>query len=394
MRFAGEATPVVAAFVLGLFLRVYLILVTPIGGPSYPGRVSSYDDELAHVAYIDYVHRSGSLPAQVGSIQDKSASTHPRYENYQPPMYYAAVSSIGHLFDLNGVSSLCMAGRWFNLLLFTILFPILVMILRIAGSGLADVRNGLIFLSLNGVLLRFSVTASNDMLFWLFAGGMIWTAMLLAGQRQWSSVYLALFAGFLVAGLYTKLSSLLFAPLPLLMLARNMRRGPIVQVLVMYASVAILTGPLWYRNVHEFGSLVPLSAGFGNPKLAIPGFVSALYFVRSFVFPWSEFWRGWVGLLLMLPALGLMIWSALRRDTWRKLLTHPVLLSSLCIVAVAFVWLNFHYRQSEARYLFAAWPSVAVLVSKSWLGSTLGQWTFLLSLILPYGLFLISSPGI
>jgi hypothetical protein len=389
----GWRAPVVVALAAGFALRLYLAFATPVGGASVPGKLSSYNDELAHVHYIERVAQTGKLPSHVESIQGDNALAEGHYENYQPPLYYVGGAKLARVFGFHGTDQFTWAGRLINLPLFAALLMLWLAIGAEARLKSAHVDGALIFLALSGIAVRFTSTASNDTLFWVIAGAMIWTAL-----RMWnaetSGRHLLLFALLAVAGLYTKLTVLLLLPLPLLMLWKSRHLGLIIGLLLMYGFIGIVTGPLWMRNVAEFGSWMPLNAGFGAPEYAIPPWEAVTYAIRSFVFPWSEFWRGWMGLALMLPAVLLMALSAVSPPIWRSWRTQPVTPVALALAFLAFVWLNVQYRQAEARYLFAAWPALAMMVSQPVRDSEGGLWLFLIALLLPYGMFLIPFLGI
>jgi hypothetical protein len=392
-RAEGWRAPVIVALAVGFALRLYLAFVTPVGGASVPGKLSSYNDELAHLHYIEHVAKTGHLPSHVESIRGENAVAEGNYENYQPPLYYVGVAKLARVFGFHGTDQFAWAGRLINFPLFAVLLMLWLAIGRELRLSAAHNDGVLLFLALSGITVRFTSTASNDMLFWVFAGAMIWTAL-----RMWnaetSGKHLLLFALLAVAGLYAKLTILLLLPLPLLVLWRSRRWGLIVGLILMYGFIGIVTGPLWMRNFAEFGSWMPLNAGFGAPEYAIPAWESATYAIRSFVFPWSEFWRGWIGLTLMLPALVLMALSSVSPPVWRTLRTQPVISVALPIAFLAFVWLNVQYRQSEARYFFAAWPAVAMMASQPISDREASLWLFLIALLLPYGMFLIPSLGI
>jgi len=124
----------------------------------------------------------------------------------------------------------------------------------------------------------------------------------------------------------------------------------------------------------------------------VPDLATAVYAFRSFIFPWSEFWNGAVGLLFMLPFAAFALWSLLFRSGWRSLVSQPVLFSALVIVAASFLWLNSRYDQAEGRYLFAAWPALILpLTGKP--GGKWNLWLLLLCLLLPYTLMIIPVAG-
>ena len=386
-----RSAPVIAALTVGFVLRLYFAFATPIGSASVPGYLSSYNDEIAHGNYIHYVSETGDLPPHVESIEAAGALTRGQFENYQPPLYYLVVAGICTVVGMESVETAVLIGRISNLILF---LGVLWIFLKLCGSlGCSSVvtQAGLIFLALSGVTLRFSSTATNEVLFWVLGDALIWAAI-----RVWQVGFRLQQVGFFVviaiAALYTKLTALLFLPLIAIPLFRRRELKTVLLVSAAYAATLLATLPIWLRNVSEFGSLLPFSAGFGHPASASFGIDWLLYVVRSFVFPWSEFWQGWLGLLLMLPLLIYFGFVAFQKSIRKQVFRHPVLVTSLSLTIVAFLWLNTRYDQAEARYLFAAWPVIALCFGGS--ERKYALWLPFAALVLPYGLFLLPALGI
>jgi hypothetical protein len=198
------------------------------------------------------------------------------------------------------------------------------------------------------------------------------------------------FAAFAIVGLYTKLTTLIFLPLPFLALSHRGPRRWIAQCAAVTLLVLAASIPVWWRNVHSFGSLLPLDAGFGAAQWRLPSLMSAGYALRSFFFPWPELWRGAAGLALMAPLMLVTCGAILSPARWRSLRRAPVLLAALLLAFIAYLGLNLRYDQAEARYLFAAWPALAVLLSVP-LRTEIARWLLLLACLLPYALMLLPS---
>jgi hypothetical protein len=239
------------------------------------------------------------------------------------------------------------------------------------------------------VFVRFTSMMTNESLFWVAAGWMLYYSIALERNRfRWN--HALGFSLVTVLALYIKLSALMLLPVPLLVWLTTYRRKVSVP-LAAYAIIAILTVPLWWRNLHDFGGLIPVSAGFGAPVLQIPFLHTSGYALRSFIFPWHELWAGWLGIAFMLP-LGVIMLGNLPSG-FRIIASSRALFFSGLVTAFAFLWLNLHYNQAEARYLFAAWPAVSLLAGgNQHSGWQLTGWTVALSL--PYLLFFLPLFGV
>jgi hypothetical protein len=380
-------SPVVTALIIGLGLRIFLALATPVGGASVPGRISSYDDELAHAQYAMYIIQNSALPTHVEAIDAESALLHGQYENYQPPLYYSMLALLAEMLGCADHTSLIVLGRFLGLVFFTGILCVFVLLGQQISAEPLVVSGGLIFLALNGVMVRFTSTVGNDPLFWLAAGGMLlFTARIHRHPGSWKEWVGILLCG--VVGVYAKLTTLVVLPILLIESLAIRTRRAWVNTLIVLLLIFVCSFPVWQRNIHEFGSAVPLAAGFGQPVWRIPTLTSLVFTVRSFVFPWTEFWKGLTGAALMLPVLYVLARGAILKSGWRTLIAWKFLGVFIISSAAAFLWLNLHYNQAESRYLFAAWPALTFLG----IGKRItmrGLWLLLIVLLLPYILFIL-----
>jgi len=372
------------AAIIGIAVRVWLIIETPYNTPPHALQLSAYNDEAAHVNYTSYVLQHTALPTSATPITEWQDGKHSTFENYQSPLYYIIHAALCKVFGLTEDVGVAKVGRWLALIMFGIL---LVTAWKI-GAGLNSDLSAIaipfaIFLLLSGVFVRFSTLAGNESAAWLMAG-LIVLSYLRALKLDTIRPVLVVTALF-VAGLYVKLSLLLLSPLALHILWVHFRLHP-ARALLISSFAALALSPLAWRNLTQFGALVPLDAGFGDSSWRLIGFDTMAYFARSSVFPFSEFWQGWKGVILMLPASALLTFvliSALAK--WRL---APVVVLSLGLTIAAYLWLNSRYDQAEARYLFVAWP--AFLIGIGSLPAILrSPWILLTAFTLPYLLFVV-----
>jgi hypothetical protein len=372
----------------GVVLRLLFALSTPIGGTSNAGRLSSYNDEYAHASYVEFVLRHGALPAESEPITNPDAVNRAIYENYQPPLYYLVVAAACSMLNVLDMHSIIIVGRLFSIALFIAMAWLYLCVVAAIALESSAALSGLIFLSLGGVFVRFSSMLNNEALFWVISGFLILMALRIE-KRGFQTAACVGFAVAAILGLYTKLSILILLPIPLFLWNRKDRRD-LYRLLGIYAAIVLATLPLWLRNVDNFGGLLPLAAGFGAPVWQIPFLDSWSYVIRSSIFPWSEFWNGMIGAVLMLPFIVFFFLNS--RFALSRLISNTTLTAAIGLSFMGFLWLNLHYSQAEARYLYAAWPAVILLTAGRPL-QRLQQWLWLAAVLLPYMLLFIPLSG-
>jgi 4-amino-4-deoxy-L-arabinose transferase-like glycosyltransferase len=379
---------VFVAISVGIVLRLTFLLFAPLDGDSTEGELSAYNDERAHFNYITYLLEHRCLPGVGGSIRDDSNGSAATYENYQPPLYYLVCAPAVSLWQTMDWPRSCLAARLVSLLAGIALLPIAYGIALAFGLSRSVAAGSMIVISILGSFVRFSSLVSNDTFCWLFAGLAIFF-WLRAEHEPTRRLHPFLWCLFVSIGLYSKLSILLLVPLPILhsVLERNWKRS--LKWLAWTIMAILFTLPIWIRNMQIFGSLFPLSAGFGMPGIESASLMSIIaYAVRSFIFPWQEFWGGWPGSLLLLVVIlacvSLVIFS---REQLKRLCNNRIFVLLLLMGIAGFAWLNLNYFQAEGRYLLISWPTWAIIIA----GETktiARQWILLGILLSPYLLFL------
>ncbi|MBU1707652.1 glycosyltransferase family 39 protein [bacterium] len=382
---------VLVAVVIGIALRFLFLLLAPFdnGQETRDAKLLPYNDERAHYNYIVYIIEKKTLPVSSHSIKEGFGNTQTSFESYQPPLYYLIAAPAVALWQSIDSNTDYLAARITSLLFGILLLPLAYVITLQSGLSRTIASSVLIVTSLLGSIVRFSVLVSNESLCWLFAGLMVFF-WLQAEVNSSSKRYLLFWTLALAGGLYAKSSILLLAPLPLILslLKRDWRKSAIW--LGLLAIAAILTAPVWLRNIHVFGSILPLSAGFGTPDIEPASLISVFaYALRSFIFPWQEFWGGpLVGILILVIAIACAILIILSLSEFRalKLISSYFLLLFASIFG--FIWLNMHYFQAEGRYLLIAWPAWIMLLAIG--GRTRRtQGILFVLMLLPYLLFLV-----
>ncbi|MCB9357248.1 MAG: glycosyltransferase family 39 protein [Calditrichaeota bacterium] len=373
-RFAG------VSLTLGILLRAYFIVATPFDRPVEIGKLSAYGDEPAHVAYTMHLLENGELPAFITPITEETGAA-PSFENYQSPAYYVLHALSCRAVGADSIEGVVLAGRILSLCFMLLSIPVACKIATRIAPGAAMTACAVIFLSLSPVMVRFSALCGNETLLWL-ASGVIVLSYLRDEERQ-APRSLLLLAVVSALGVYVKLSALLLLPLLFVRSGTRFRTQRKTSIGVVLFFV-LLVAPVFLRNKLVFDSFLPLTAGFGLPLFRIPGPDFLAFSFRSVVFPWSEFWKGWIGVLVMAPALLVLVracWSGAFRPPMR-LWSSWLSLSALA----AYLLLNFQYHQAEGRYLFVAWP-VVVAGLQPISTSANGPFIMIASLTLPYLLF-------
>ncbi|MBK8130449.1 MAG: hypothetical protein IPK53_16615 [bacterium] len=381
----GWREALIIALAFGLVVRVALIFQTPFDQPVQVGKLSAYNDEVAHVAYTQHILRTGSLPSNGEPIADWLAGGTPSFENYQSPFYYILHALACKLVGAGDADAIAFVGRWLSLACW---IGILVVAWQlcdelVGGRGGAIHSATIILLSLSGVMARFSTQAGNEALAWLVAGVISLACLRSLEVRRPST--LAAIATLFVIGLYVKASLLLVAPFVLYTLFIVSDKSPARFALTLLA-MAIALAPLAWRNVEHFGGFLPLSAGFGAALWHWPSATFLSYFTRSAIFPWSELWGGAKGGVLMLP--GLVLLTAVVGGIFRRRVQSPLMMLFALTVLCGFLWLNLRYDQAEGRYLFVAWPAIAIGIANLPVRLQ-SPWLFLLIFTLPYLLFVV-----
>lgn len=387
MSFLRKAwLPAGFALIIGLTLRIYFAVAVPIAGESKPGELSSYNDEIAHAGYTDFLLKHHALPAQVEPIDAPGALQRGSFENYQPPLYYLLHSLTAALWMERDFKSIVLTGRFISILFGILLIPVFLLIARELQLSSAAIAAGLVFLSISGILIRFQAACTNDSLFWLLIGISYWIALRLQHSERHFR-YWMLFTAVVSLALYTKLSALLLIPLPLLIVLRRKSSAKLLHWGIALGCIILLTLPVWIRNLNDFGGLLPLHAGFGSPAWRMPALSSMLFSFRSLIFPWSEFWQGIIGIILISIPFIIILFFRYRNSPGQRI-GFDIFSFGFVLTFIAFLWLNLQYDQAESRYLFAAWPAFALFVSRS-ARSVSDLWLLNGALLLPFLLFLL-----
>ena len=381
----------IAAVVIGIALRVLFLFLTPFdsGQEARDAKLLPYNDERAHYNYIIHIIDTGELPSSSSSIKEGLGNTQASFESYQPPLYYLIAAPAVALWQNIDPNTSYLAGRFLSLLFGILLLPLVFLIALELGLSRVIAGSALIVMSFLGSLVRYSVLTSNDSLCWFFAGLIIYF-WLRADTESSSKRYLLLWTLALAGGLYVKFSILLLAPLPLILslLKKQWQKSIVWFGLIVVA--AILSAPVWLRNIQIFGSILPLSAGFGSPDAESASLLAVLsYALRSFIFPWQEFWGGPLGgILILFIAITCVILISLSLSEFRVIKALPNYFLLLFVSIVGFAWLNMHYFQAEGRYLLIAWPAWILLLAIG--GRTRRTQSILFVLLLvPYLLFIV-----
>jgi len=382
---------VLVAAIIGIALRVLFLFLAPFdkGQETRDAKLLPYNDERAHYNYIVHIIEKKTLPVSSLSIKKGFENTQTSFESYQPPLYYLIAAPAVALWQSIDSNTGYLAARIISLLFGILLLPIAYLIALQLGLSRIIAGSSLIVTSLLGSMVRYSALVSNESLCWFFAGLIVYFWLRIEAESS-SKRYLLFWTLALTAGLYTKFSILLLAPLPLILnlVKKEWRKSAIW--LGLLAVAAILSAPVWLRNIQIFGSILPLSAGFGSPDVEPASLISVLsYALRSFIFPWQEFWGGPLGgiliLVLAIACAILIVYSLSEYRTVKPILNYFLLLFASIF---GFIWLNMHYFQAEGRYLLIAWPAWILLLAIG--GRTRRTQGILFVLILlPYLLFLV-----
>ena len=381
---------VVAAVVIGIGLRIIFLCLAPFENNQNAQETTllPYNDERAHYNYILYIIETGRLPSQYISITETVDNSQASFENYQPPLYYLIAAPVVALWQRSSPKTAYLAGRIVSLLFGLSLLGLLFLIGKTSGISDTHIGSMLIVGSLLGSIIRFSVLISNDSLCWLFAGLMTYY-WLRADVNSSNKRYYLLWTLALVGGFYTKFSILLMAPLPFMGTLLKKQWKTSITWFGLFIIAGILSLPVWLRTHQIFGSILSLSAAFGNPDGAAASLFSVFaYALRSSIFPWQEYWGGpFGGILILFITATCVIFIIMAHSEFRKVQGLPNYFLLLLASIAGFVWLNMHYFQAEGRYLLIAWPAWILFLAMGGRTPRTQRGLFIL-LLLPYLLFI------
>ncbi len=349
-----------------LALRLLFSVITPLDND--PAFIPYFNDEKAHLKYVEYITENNRLPVQTTSVQD--GFNRAEFEYYQPPLFYSlarpfytlgqrlipgsehiVVRFISILFSMTGLIVLYLAVRRF-----------------FRESVLADAV--LILAAFGGITLRFGSVVTNDS--FLFTVACLYAALILnVLHEKPDGRMISMGILVVVAGLWTKASFLLLLPLlPIALLLR--RNGSPWQAVSSFALPLLTILPWYLRNYTLYKKFLPVEVGFGaadplsTQNVFTRVYNTANYFIRSFVFPYDQSWGGLLDMfiypleglvLIILFVFGLKaLFRSDRTSAW-------IFSSAILLNLIGFISLNLRYFQSEARLLMPALPFILILLA-------------------------------
>lgn len=335
---------VAGILLLATVIRTYFALIAPLEPDQVRSRglfhqtLAVYNDEPAHRSIVEFWAREGyhpsrgidplkPLPIESGNVVSRTA------EDFQPPLYYILGSWAYQFGRLVGVEESIIFARLLNVLFGVLLLYFLYLSCRLLLRATESIA-ALAFAALLLSQVRFTSLVSNDALLWVISSAFIYLILRQpGGAKVWyEKVALVLIC---IAGLWSKL---LFLPMLLVIPAawfltptsvRNRRFPWLALVIPLVCWI-----PWLYWNWNHWGSMLPISVGFGVPEAPFYGLKriisTVLYAVRSFWSPFDEVWGGGSRpvLFLALGVVGLVamilgIQEVCRRFIYIRDLIHP-----------------------------------------------------------------------
>lgn len=360
-----------------LLLSILIRLVMVIANPMYPnkGYLPGYNDEPLHLHYVKYVAENRTRPIFDRSLADMDTLTH---QYIQSPLYYllaAPVYQMGNTFSSNN-------GGMYSTRLLSVLFGVIsiVLIFRLVNlltGGEFKIAMGAaaaFCFAPNAVI--FSSLVTNDALLILLSVVFIYFVVL-SSQNNASNFHIFLASAFLAAAVWTKLSALSLFPLLWFCAPSSLPMKKKLLVLLQgIITCGVLTLPLFLWNGIHYGSPILSGVGPVHPKYmpevalgvegnAINHPVRAMKtLLRTAVIPFQELWGSniektssflwliWWG-VLSLVGFVMLIWKFSR---------YGVLIMSLFLVGIAFLWYSSITFQVEFRLWIPAWVALSAMV--------------------------------
>jgi len=411
---------------LAVILLGYLVI-----GFLFATRTPSWQapDEPAHYNYVRQL-AAGAWPVIESTDYDERyrneavssgfAAEYPieplSYEDWQPPLYYLALTPIYLLFD----------GALLPLRLTSLLLGLAIVVAAhaVASHVWPDKHwlalTATAFVAFLPQHLAILSSVNNDSLSELIIALILWSLASIASKtrsdgpvaaRQWLSLGMLLGLGFL-----TKLTVYIMAPVILVtLLLLHWKQWSTLwnRVLLVFVPASLVGAVWWLRNIAVYDGLDPLAimahdaVVVGQTRtgewLATYGVLEflerfALTTFRSF---WGQF--GWMGvlmdariyqLLLLFSSIvfvGLLwrfaadrsgqVGKSLGRNLW---LLRRILLVTFLMNVVLYAGYNLTFVQHQGRYLFAALIPIALAVAaglEMWIRPLATRWPSLTSLV-------------
>lgn len=338
-------------------------------------------DEGAHARYVETLAKDRTLPIF-------RASDRENYESHQPPLHYAMAVPLHLLGEASGLEN---PGELVRLLSMLIGAASIFVIYRAVIAAFPARRDVALacagFAALLPTHVMLSSSVSNDPLMELVFGLtlMLLALMLQIGLSWPRTLWLGVVLG---AGLLTKSTCALLFPISLIAFVLLWRRKVAPgTAAAAHCSVAVVmglaVGGWWFvRNHMLYGDPLGVSlfrAGFqhtATPQFWLSqGWTWSGYFGLVGVWTFASFWGVFGHMNVFMPwptyALLAVLWvvsliGALRAgfrlsressDIGNVLIIY---LSTVILVASAFVQFNLHFFQAQGRYLYPAMIPMAV----------------------------------
>ena len=361
-------------------------------------------DEAAHWQYIEYLAANHALPVFHGEVPPA-----PGYEFHQPPLYYA-LSAPGWAILPAGAQN-----YWARLVSLLCGAMTLIFIWKSARLLFADDRTIAIlataFAALWPLHLAVSSGANNDSLAGLWSAALFWcaTRVTMRGSNLRDAALIGVLIGL---GALTKNTVLAigFVALIALWSARPAAKSPArpINLLVALATLAIVAGPWWARNLFVYGDPLAFrafseAATKGTPGLSQIPFDPFLWLVYWRALSWLVFLTAWgffggvnsaleatnafnldgpvvpqlwmwplILAFALAPLASLIGWRKLRLSVeWTPAQKQVLLFYAAGFALILLAWLKFAYDHrsgGQARYLHAALLPMCVLLAIGWRG--------------------------
>jgi hypothetical protein len=387
-------------------LRLLFIIGMPLEESSEPRVLSAFNDEKAHFKYVLKMSQEGFRPRQSQYYPEDFHKG--EFEYYQPPLWYQIAG--GYLSLLPSDWRTVRAVRLINALIGILTILTIGRVMLFFSPQLC--LSSMLFTAQLGCKVYFDAVVINDVLLWLFCSLLVFFGTSSLKNKDTSSRWGMILS--FSAGVWSKQSALILAPAIFYVIFTGLERESLVircfKTIIYIVIGLMLCLPLFWENYLYYGMFVPLSIGSGEPfgigeGLNLQFLVkSAAYALRSFYFPFTNYWGGASAIIifLILGSISLIIiYRGIKHgiDIYRNgLLWHRravIFMGMILVLAIAgYLMMVFRYHQTEARHTFVALPAITYLfLSGSY--ALLGKRNYRLAQFiagmtaLPYLLFLL-----
>jgi hypothetical protein len=268
---------IILSLIISIFFRVKIIEELPLGTNKTAYGLIGFDDEQAHLNYINYLNEYDSLPILKSKVSDTDAFKKNEFEYHQPPLYYWLVYQIikGDNFDDKDILKL---GRYINFIFYLLSIIILYLFIKeLSGSEFVITGSITTFLLL-GSTIYYSSLLSNDMLSWLLIWAVLWVC-----TKNINNNYLLI--SILIGLLHlTKFNVILIYPFLIYLIYQKRKKLKLKKVLILIFIPIMIGIPIYIRNIINYDTPFLIGEITGEKWQLVSTYVESLIRLKQAIY--------------------------------------------------------------------------------------------------------------